>query len=464
MNKNFDTIIIGNGSIGCGIAFELLSKNINLKIALIGPIDFNGSASLAAGAMLNNFGEIEYDTLSNKYALSKIKMLIKAKKMWPQHLKKLNNLTKNSLKIKKGTIVLNNGASDSLDDLNFKSIISGLKKFKEKYEIIENNKKIKGYDPFEKSRSFKSIYIPNEDYIDNPEKLLNSYYEFFRNNKNIDIINGYAEQISLQDKKVKVIKVNNLKISAPNVVIANGAYAQNLFDQLKLKNIPKLFFGSGNALIGTYDKKINQQHVIRTPNRGMACGLHVVPMSNNHIYIGATNRVSDSPINYPICSGILGLQQSLIKEINKSYSNLKIKKTLVGHRPTTLDTYPIIGPTSIVGLYVASGTKRDGLTLSPLIGKIIADLILKKKQTDMPSFFYPERKPLFTMSVEQGIEKSIKHSMSAAYQHNLELPHIDFENTVIKSLKNDVINIYKLNKIKKGIPPEILSMYKYKKT
>ena len=210
-------------------------------------------------------------------------------------------------------------------------------------------------------------------------------------------------------------------------------------------------------------KKIDQQSVIRTPNRGMACGLHVVPLSNNHIYIGATNKISHKPINYPILSGVLGLQQSLVKEINKSYSNLKIKKILVGHRPTTIDTFPIIGPTDVKGVYIASGTKRDGLTLSPLVGKAIADLIINNKQTCIPKFFYPQRKPLFTMKIEEGIKKSVMHSMSAAYQHNLELPHINFENTILDGLKKDIVKIYKLNNLKKGIPPEILSLYKYKK-
>ena len=108
----------------------LLNQNKKLKIALVGPSDFFGSASLAAGAMLNIFGEIEYDSLENRYGLEKIKMLIKAKKMWRAHLNNINKSSNDKVNLRKGTIILNNGASDSLDDLNFKSIVLGLKNLK----------------------------------------------------------------------------------------------------------------------------------------------------------------------------------------------------------------------------------------------------------------------------------------------------------------------------------------------
>ena len=72
----------------------------------------------------------------------------------------------------------------------------------------------------------------------------------------------------------------------------------------------------------------------------------------------------------------MGLQKSLTREINTNYSNLSIKKIIVGHRPTTIDTYPLLGPTSLEGVYLATGTKRDGLTMSLLIGLEISNLII----------------------------------------------------------------------------------------
>lgn len=468
MTKNiYDVAVIGNGSIGCSVAFNLITNQKKLKIALIGPENFKGSASLAAGAMLNIFGEIEHDSLNSKYGKAKLELLLKAKKMWPNFLQQINKYAKveEKVNLKKGTIILNNSSADHLDDLNFNSIVDCLKDYKEKYEILDSNnsKKIIGYEPSERNRSLKSVYIPNEDFIDNPLKLLRNYYKIFNREKNIDIFKSYALKIN-KFKKLNLIKVSKDNILAKNIVICCGAYSQNFINQLNLKGIPKLFFGSGNAIVASYEKKIKQSQVIRTPNRGMACGLHTVPYGNNHLYIGATNRISDKPFEYPIISGVMVLMKSLTKEINENYSNLKIKKILVGHRPTTADTFPLIGPiNNHEGMYIATGTKRDGLTLSPLIGKIITDLIVQKNQKILPKFFYPERKIIKTMTKEEGIKKSVMHALSAAYQHDLNFPDNNLKDQIIHNLHNEIRSIYKKKNINFGVPPEILNMYKYDK-
>ena len=164
-------------------------------------------------------------------------------------------------------------------------------------------------------------------------------------------------------------------------------------------------------------------------------------MSSNNLYVGATNRVSHIPLNNPIISSITGLQNSFVKEFNSDHHDMKIMKIHVGHRPTSLDSFPIIGPTSIKGLWIASGTKRDGITLSPLIGKAVANMVLNKKQILVPKDFFPERKPLFTMTKKEGIEKAVKHIFSAAYQHQLEFPMANWKEPVKEMFYKDIENL-----------------------
>jgi len=189
-----------------------------------------------------------------------------------------------------------------------------------------------------------------------------------------------------------------------------------------------------------------------------------VPLNKNNIYIGATNRISDIPNNNPLISTSTSIMNSLMREINQDYGKLKIKKICVGHRPTTADTFPLLGETSVKGLYIATGTKRDGLTLSVYIAKCIANSILKlNNKYNFPKIFSPERKIISTLTVSQGIEKTIKHRISAAYQHNLKIPTTENDEAYRKIIKSEVQEIYKSNNIKKGIPPELLNMYRYKK-
>ena len=58
--------------------------------------------------------------------------------------------------------------------------------------------------------------------------------------------------------------------------------------------------------------------------------------------------------------------------------NSELEKINIGWRPTSADTYPLIGPTSVEGLYIASGTKRDGFHQAPLLSKILSNVIWRK--------------------------------------------------------------------------------------
>jgi len=140
--NHYDCIVVGNGSIGLAIAYEL-QNNVDkkFKIAIFGKKSREGSASLAAGAMLNVFGEVEYDSLSSKEGLTKFKMLLDAKDLWKAHINEIKNQISSKIKLNKGTYILNNSTADELDDENFNSIEKALKKFKEKYIYVNNKDK-----------------------------------------------------------------------------------------------------------------------------------------------------------------------------------------------------------------------------------------------------------------------------------------------------------------------------------
>ena len=55
----FDIAIVGNGIMGSMLSYNFSKKKY--KTVLIGPKKRVGSASTAAGAMLNVFGEIDHD-------------------------------------------------------------------------------------------------------------------------------------------------------------------------------------------------------------------------------------------------------------------------------------------------------------------------------------------------------------------------------------------------------------------
>jgi glycine oxidase len=63
-----------------------------------------------------------------------------------------------------------------------------------------------------------------------------------------------------------------------------------------------------------------------------------------------------------------------------------------GFRPYTKDKLPILGKTSIDGLYVATGHFRHGILLAPITAKVMAELMLKRGQPSIDlAPFSPQR-------------------------------------------------------------------------
>ena len=72
-------------------------------------------------------------------------------------------------------------------------------------------------------------------------------------------------------------------------------------------------------------------------------------------------------------------------------SEAKIVEEWSGLRPGTPDQLPIIGPTDIPGLWLATGHYRNGILLAPATAKIMRDWIVTGKSNFNAESFSPLR-------------------------------------------------------------------------
>ncbi len=186
-----------------------------------------------------------------------------------------------------------------------------------------------------------------------------------------------------------------------------------------------IFSGVGAAIeVATSDLEIDS--CIRTPNRGGACGLYVVPYSvddakrQRHYMIGASNYVAMAPQYRARAISVAHLLHSAKKEINQEFYSAEVVGIKVGNRPITFDQYPIVGRTFSENLFVVSGTRRDGFHLAPVLSSYIADLISSDKENEAFDFLSPVRKPITEISVETGVDLNVANLISEAFQHGYE--------------------------------------------
>ena len=65
---------------------------------------------------------------------------------------------------------------------------------------------------------------------------------------------------------------------------------------------------------------------------------------------------------------------------------LPVVETWAGFRPTSRDDAPIFGPTSVEGLFLATGHHRNGILLAPMTADAVSAAVLGQ---DMPELARP---------------------------------------------------------------------------
>ena len=113
------------------------------------------------------------------------------------------------------------------------------------------------------------------------------------------------------------------------------------------------------------------RHVLWAP------GVYLVPRNDGRLIIGATveEKGFDSDLT---AGGVLDLLRSTWEAL-PGMTELPIVEMWVGHRPTSRDDAPILGPTAVEGLVMATGHHRNGILLTPVTADAVSHYILEGK-------------------------------------------------------------------------------------
>ncbi|HNN86272.1 MAG TPA: FAD-dependent oxidoreductase [Pseudomonadales bacterium] len=475
-------VIIGNGIIALTAAFRIAKRANSLdKITIIGKKERPGSATLAAAAMFNSFGEIEAGSLDTDLDLYRFELSHLAAHMWKKFEDEVIDAAMQRLPsacsecsgfngggcIDTGTYIINNTAADDLDDENFDAIVSALENFNEPFQHI-NPKDIPNYHPHQRLRATRAIYIHGEGWI-NPRIFIEKLDAALEGFPQITFIDSTVENIHENNCQIDHVTTKDKQVINGDVfILATGATATDLLAESSIDlGIQRIFYGVGTSIEIRSPDHVHTK-CIRTPNRGLACGIYSVPyfqspkQKNDHILIGATNFISPNPYPYGRLTSVESLMRASIEQINSHFYRADLIRVNVGWRPTSQDTLPLIGKTSISNLIIATGTKRDGFHMSPLISEKIAEMVYGDTVDVRFSVFAPERQLLHTLTREQAIKKSVKHIINAAYQHGFQPAHNRMPDQLIRLHTEDLERLHdQVGAYDWGIPPEMIDMYRY---
>ena len=433
MSASQDVIVVGNGVLGYSVAHSLLTKDPSLRISVVGLPSRPFGASSAAGAMLGCFGEVTASLLRSTYGRAKLAMGIQATSLWPEWLEQLNALVPAAerLTIRPGTFVVANARSGTLEDENFGAIREAAERSGADWQEVDP-RDIPGLEPESTGRPLRSIFLPGEGSVDSG-KLLAALQAALEASGRVSFVHEVASALTVGHGRLEGVRLAGGEVlGAPRVVLTGGVGTQQLLDSVPelARRIPRLVQGNGCSLVLETDFDAPQQ-VIRTPNRAFACGLHMVPRGERRVYVGATYNIGYRDIDVgspeqqdahrPRANDMHFLLAGAMEQFNHRLESARLVSWHTGSRPVTMDTCPLIGGTSLAGLWIATGTYRDGLHLSPLLSRHMANLVLGAPGL-FENPFPPERKLISLRTKEQAIEDTVKHQVSVGWEHGLKLP------------------------------------------
>ena len=335
--------------------------------------------------MIDAFGEIE--RLDTQKELQKLDFEVHAQRSYPNWLAELEEASGRSIFSQRGiAIVANVGGEHDIPKMQL--MRKKMDEYGEPYEEIDP-KEVVGLVPHPHYRPHDAFLMKSARSVDASE-LIAALEEALRKNSYAERIDGYVVKIDDSEAVWAVKLQDGNSIFAPKVIVCAGAHTMKLIPEERLA-FPKLYFGRGSSVTVVDGPKM--PYTLRTPNRALSCGIHMVPQAGNRLYLGATNLFG---IDYghlpsgPTVGELHTLFEAIQNELNTTLRNISIESVHSGLRPVTQNDEPLCGGTKLEGLYIATGTHRTGIHMSPLIAAAVAAEVLGQ-ETDFENPFHPTR-------------------------------------------------------------------------
>lgn len=196
--------------------------------------------------------------------------------------------------------------------------------------------------------------------------------------------NAEVEKIIFHGQKISAVKTARAEFFADEIILCGGSWSPLLARELGLK-IP-MQAGKGYSLTLTQPRELPQLCSIFTEAR-----MAITPMGSS-LRFGGTMEISglNENINPVRVQGIIkSVPKYFPKFLPPDFENVQ---PWCGLRPCSPDGLPYLGRTTkFSNLVLATGHAMMGMSLSPITGKLVSEIVSGKKATFDLSLLSPDR-------------------------------------------------------------------------
>ncbi|MGW7367662.1 glycine oxidase ThiO [Streptomyces sp. NPDC054841] len=199
----------------------------------------------------------------------------------------------------------------------------------------------------------------------------------------------WAERLSVvRDRAAGAVLDGGGEVAADQVVLAAGSLSGRL-DGVPAELLPPVRPVKGQVLRltvpGPYAPFLSR--TVRAVVRGSH--VYLVPRENGELVVGATSEELgwDTTVT---AGGVYELLRDA-HELVPGITELPLTETRAGLRPGSPDNAPLLGPTELPGLLLATGHYRNGVLLTPVTGDAMAHALVTGELPEEARPFTPRR-------------------------------------------------------------------------
>jgi len=365
-----DVLIVGGGTIGLGIGFELVRRGT--PVTIFERDEAGRGTSYQAAGMLAPDAEIEFEELE-LYDLNRESL-----RRWPAFAERVENASGQSVDYRdEGTLIV-------ADDRDAAEALERLYEFQQEQGLTLEwltGEEAREIEPFVAPRLSAAVFAPSDHQVDN-RRLVDALRTAFEAEGGTLREDTPVEAVVPDAETPAVRTTDGKRVAGDRVVVAAGVWSREL-DGLTPDATPPVRPVKGQMIQLRRKRPFDLQHVVRGPEAYLA------PKSDGRIVMGATSE--EMGFDTTVTAG--GLYDLLEGgwEVVPGIRDLPVDETWAGLRPASRDHAPLLGETTAPGVLMATGHYRHGILLTPITAEEMARLIRTGETSDWVQPFSPLR-------------------------------------------------------------------------
>lgn len=348
--KKFDVAIAGAGLIGSSIALEL--ARAGLRVGLFDKQDPGKEASWASAGILSPAPE-------NPGMIATVPLGKASMALYPEFIAMVEEFSGQETGYRaKGTleVITSRHAREELSTII--ALHHGLGLKAEPFSGADARE----LEPDLREDVEAAVLRPDEASVDN--RLLTSAILVSARKSGVEIFPGMrVESVWRDGDSCKGLVISGEKISAAHTVIAAGSFSAQIGGAEQYTPVRP----AKGQMISLVCPEAKIERVLWGDD------IYLVPRDDGRILAGAT--VEYVGFDKTLTAGGQKKLFAAAIDLVPAFERARVEETWAGLRPDSPDHLPILGPTDLQGLIIATGHFRSGVLLTPITAKLVREYI-----------------------------------------------------------------------------------------